>query len=272
VDNRVLTSDGTANSANAETNLTFDGSTLAVTGKVTATTFTGSLQDFEHDANANTTFGIGIGRGASGNITYGIGIGYLADGNSSYGIGIGYDSDDNTNYGVGIGAYATSNTKGPGSVALGSYSKVQRFNEIVSAANENVSNKSLSIIQKFRDQSVVGPFAIVELFLDGTGERLTIQPSSIYHFHIQVNAIDQTTFDCKSWQFTGAIKRDNANNTVMVGNSPNQIVTSYDVGAANWNVDVAASNLYDALILTALTDTSNTVKFSATIWATETRI
>ena len=44
VDNRVLTSDGTSNSANAETNLTFNGSTLAVTGNVTATSFTGSLQ------------------------------------------------------------------------------------------------------------------------------------------------------------------------------------------------------------------------------------
>jgi hypothetical protein len=44
VDNRILTSDGTANSANAETNLTFNGSTLDVTGNVTATSFTGSLQ------------------------------------------------------------------------------------------------------------------------------------------------------------------------------------------------------------------------------------
>jgi hypothetical protein len=44
-DNRVLTSDGTTNSANAETNFTFDGSTLAVTGNVT---YSGTL--------SNTTF------------------------------------------------------------------------------------------------------------------------------------------------------------------------------------------------------------------------
>jgi len=40
--NRVLTSVDTQN-GNAEANLTFDGTTLAVTGKVTATTITGSL-------------------------------------------------------------------------------------------------------------------------------------------------------------------------------------------------------------------------------------
>ncbi len=36
-DNRVLTSDGSSNAAVAETNLTFNGSTLAVTGAITAT-------------------------------------------------------------------------------------------------------------------------------------------------------------------------------------------------------------------------------------------
>lgn len=42
--NNIITATGTANTLNGESNLTFDGSTLAVTGKVTATSFTGSLQ------------------------------------------------------------------------------------------------------------------------------------------------------------------------------------------------------------------------------------
>lgn len=43
VDNRVITATGTTPELNGEANLTFDGSTLAVTGNVTAISFTGSL-------------------------------------------------------------------------------------------------------------------------------------------------------------------------------------------------------------------------------------
>ena len=42
--NNIITATGAANTLNGESNLTFDGSTLAVTGRVTATSFTGSLQ------------------------------------------------------------------------------------------------------------------------------------------------------------------------------------------------------------------------------------
>jgi hypothetical protein len=37
MDNRILTSDGTVNAANAESNLTFDGTTLSVTGSAVIT-------------------------------------------------------------------------------------------------------------------------------------------------------------------------------------------------------------------------------------------
>jgi hypothetical protein len=44
INNRVITATGTTPELNGESNLTFDGSTLAVTGNVTANSFTGSLQ------------------------------------------------------------------------------------------------------------------------------------------------------------------------------------------------------------------------------------
>jgi hypothetical protein len=255
--------------------LTYDGTTLnVVNGKVITSEFSGSLQNFQYNVNTNTTNGIGIGHLAYGNDDHGIGIGYSAFNNDTYGVGLGYRSIDNTNLGVGIGAYTTSNTKGPGSVALGSYSKVQRFNEIISAANEDTANKSLSIIQKFRNVTIAanGGAAVTELFADATGERVTIQPSSLYHFSAQINAIDETNFDCKTWEITGAVKRNNANNTVLVGNSPNTVVTSYDAGAVNWNVVIDADNANESLLITVQHDSANSVRFSATIWVTETRL
>jgi hypothetical protein len=44
VDNRIITATGTTPELNGESNLTFDGSVLSVTGDVTANSFTGSLQ------------------------------------------------------------------------------------------------------------------------------------------------------------------------------------------------------------------------------------
>ena len=43
-DNRIITSDGTSTGLSAETNLSFDGSRLTVTGSVIANSLTGSLQ------------------------------------------------------------------------------------------------------------------------------------------------------------------------------------------------------------------------------------
>lgn len=50
-DNRVLTSDGGSNTANAETNLTFDGSTLALTGTLTVSAAS-RLTDIEEKTSA----------------------------------------------------------------------------------------------------------------------------------------------------------------------------------------------------------------------------
>jgi hypothetical protein len=314
-DNRVLTSDGTSNAANAETNLTFDGSTLAVTGKVTATSFTGSLQYFEYDVNTNTSHGIGIGKDVGNNYNSGIGIGYgsknqynngigigaYTETNRDRGVGIGYNSSNNYNrgvgvgtnspynydygvgigpntgynnsYGVGIGANATSAAKGTGTVAIGAYSNSERQNEFVTTATGNSTNKAQSIIQKFREKSLSSSGGIwQEIFTDASSARLTILESSVYHYRIQINAIGATGFLCKTWEITGAIKRDTSNNTTMVGGAPTYVITSEDTSTGNWDVRVTADDTNEALEIEVKHDYANNVTFSVTVWATETRL
>ncbi|RME19375.1 MAG: hypothetical protein D6799_01400, partial [Bacteroidetes bacterium] len=95
-------------------------------------------------------------------------------------------------------------------------------------------------------------------------------PSSVYHFLIQINAIDKVNFAVKTWKIEGAIKRDNANNTTLVGSTTT--VTSADTGTTNWDVRVTANDTNEALKIEVKHDSANQVRFSLNIFATETRV
>lgn len=57
VDNRIVTATGTNPELNGEANLTFNGSTLTVTGNITANSFTGSLQSLKAGSGSVASFG-----------------------------------------------------------------------------------------------------------------------------------------------------------------------------------------------------------------------
>ena len=221
----------------------------------------------------NNSNGIGIGKNAYSNYSSGIGIGENASSNYNYGVGIGQNTQNNYNYGVSIGAVATSNAKGTGTVAIGAYSKAERQNEFVTTGTGISTNQAQSIIQKFRNKSLAtAAGAFQEIFTDAGSGRLTILASSIYHFRIQINAIEATGFKCKTWEITGAVKRDASNNTTMVGGAPTYYITSEDSGTGNWDVKASANDTNEALKIEVKHDSANNVTFSATVWATETRL
>ena len=165
------------------------------------------------------------------------------------------------------------NGNGTGTVTIGAFSKAERQNEFVTTATDNTINKSQSIIQKFRNKTLASSGGIwQEIFTDASSARLTILASSVYHYRIQINAIGATGFLCKTWEITGAIKRDASNNTTMVGGAPTYVITSEDTSTGNWDVRVTADNTNEALEIEVKHDYANNVTFSATIWATETRL
>lgn len=224
------------------------------------------------NAYGNSYEGIGIGRASYNNHSYGVGIGSFSSTNYAWGVGIGYYSYNNYYSGVGVGRDTTSNTKGAGTVAIGSYSKAERQNEFVTTATSNTTNKAQSIIQKFREKSLASSGGIYqELFTDASSGRLTVFESSVYQFRFQINAIETSTFVCKTWEVIGAIKRNASNTTSIVG-TPVYTITSEELSSKNWDVLVDADDTNESLRLRVKHDALNNVIFSATIWATETRI
>ena len=223
-------------------------------------------------ASSNNNYGTGIGAYASGNNNNGTGIGAYANNNYNYGIGIGYDAYGNNNYGTGIGTLATSNNKQHNTIALGAYSKAERNRELVSTATANTTNKAQLTFQKFVEQDLASNSgAWQELFIDGTSARLTIIASSVYQFMIQINAIDKTTFDVKTWKVEGTIKRNSSNVTSIVGSITKTIIAA-DAATTNWDVQVTANDTNEALKIEVKHNSANQVRFSLNVFATETRI
>lgn len=223
--------------------------------------------------HSNYSSAIAIGFGNDSNYFYGIGIGNGASGNSNSGIGIGYQARNAASYGIAIGHTANANNKGIGTVVIGAYTKAERQNEFVTTGTDNATNQAQSIIQKFRNKALAtAAGAFQEIFTDASSGRLTIFASSIYQFRIQINAIEATGFKCKTWEIVGGIKRNASSSTTMMGGAPTYYITSEDSGTSNWDVRVTADDTNEALKIEVKHDSANNVTFSATVWATETRL
>jgi hypothetical protein len=215
---------------------------------------------------------VAIGFNTFGNNTNGTGIGYYTNNNNTNGTGIGAYANYNSNYGTGIGAYATTNSKTYHTIALGAYSKAERNRELVSTATLNTTNKAQLTFQKFVEKDLTSNSgAWQELFIDGSSARLTIIASSVYQFMIQINAIDKTTFDVKTWKVEGTIKRNGSNVTSIVGSVIKTIIAA-DTATTNWDVQVTADDTNEDLKIEVKHDSANQVRYSLNVFATETRI
>jgi hypothetical protein len=185
--------------------------------------------------------------------------GGVADGYSAVaymmGVATGYSTDGNTY-----------------SVAIGAFSVRQRYNEFVSTASYNTLDYAQMTIQKYRQKdlgSLSGAWQ--ELFTDASSSRLLILAKSVYHFRIQINAIDNTGYLVKTWTLEGAIKRDASNNTTIVGTVA-KVVTAADAGTDNWDVQAIADDTNEALKIQVKHDCANNVRYSLNAWSTETRL
>jgi hypothetical protein len=225
---------------------------------------------FGTDSNYNN--GTGIGNNAQINYNNGTGIGNNANNNHDSGTGVGFNASSNYYYGTGVGSSATSNSKKYNTIALGSYSKAERNRELVSTATLSQTNKAQLTFQKFVEKDLTSNSgAWQELFIDGASARLTIIASSVYQFMIQINAIDKTTFDVKTWKVEGTIKRNGSNVTSIVGSVIKTIIAA-DTATTNWDVQVTADDTNEDLKIEVKHDSANSVRYSLNVFATETRI
>jgi hypothetical protein len=108
-----------------------------------------------------------------------------------------------------------------------------------------------------------------EIFLGPTvaNERLTLVAQTVLQFEAKVVAYDSTNNKAAAWTLRGAIRRDNSNNTALMGT-----VTSerwYDTGMDNAAVALTADDTNEALIITVTGLSNATLRWHAAVVTSE---
>lgn len=211
---------------------------------------------------------IAVGGSTNSGADFAITMGYQTSVNAIGGIAIGHQAASVTTTGYAVSLGYQSLADEDYSIALGANSYTSRWGEFAITVDKAAAiPKSTSFeIYWYGTTANATP---AEIFLGGVASnRCTVKASSVMKFTISVTARDNTTGDCAAYEFTGAIKRDAANNTALVGGNVSKSTIAED--DASWDVAVTADDTNEALIITVTGDTTNTVQWAAVANCVET--
>jgi hypothetical protein len=79
-------------------------------------------------------------------------------------------------------------------------------------------------------------------------------------------AKESATGDTKAWTFQGCIKRDAANNTVLVGAVTSTVIAE-DAGASEWALTIEADDTNESIKVTVTGEAAKTID-----WGVEARL
>lgn len=197
--------------------------------------------------------------------TSGVAVGYHADG-LEYGVGVGYNADGR-NYGTALG-FETDTNGFKYSIALGYYSETERTGETSVNINGDDSDQENNVVQGRWEREIAGGAGATEIFCAGqANQRFLIRANSVLAFEMIIVARDNVANEVARYSVhDGLIKRDGANNTVMVNCT---VVVDYE-DDAGWDCAVTADDGNEALIITVTGDGANITQWAAVMNGVET--
>jgi len=206
------------------------------------------------DGTTNAVRGAAICAGQSNNIaaTYSmIGAGtdntITVSGKYSF-IGAGYANTTNSNYSSIVGGNsAKTKLYGESSHAAGAFASAGDAQHTTLVARLATSDGSANQV----------------LFLDGASERLVLSEKTTWTFTIKLSAYNDTDSAAAGWIFRGAIRRDGANSTAIVGSiiEENWKETAMDSTAAS----VVADDTNEALEIRVTGLAGKNIRWVATV-------
>ena len=220
--------------------------------------------------------GAAIGNNADGD-TNGVAIGYEAHGTLSS-VGIGHNSlAEGAAIAIGQLSRANGNSVAIGqdaaaqqfySIAIGHYSQAYRAGETTVNINPDDTDQENNVVQGRWERQLAGGAGATEIFCAGqTNYRFTIRPNSVLAFDMIIVARDNVANEVARYSVhDGLIKRDGADNTVMV----NCTVTVDHEDDAGWDCAVTADDANEALIITVTGDGANITQWAAVMDGVET--
>jgi hypothetical protein len=245
--------------SNARHGISFGAGSIAATGGV-AIGFTAQAYDDGLSVghlSIGYTDGTTFGRSGVGH-TSGVAVGYQADGNTS-GVAVGKNANGATN-GTAVGRLANSNTK-DAAVALGYYSKAERYRELVKSADRaSTQLQSWSLVNWYGTTTDATPTL---LLLGGTAaQRCVLLDNSAFMFVIQGVCGVTGGGTTAGFHIIGTIKRGaGVATTALVG-----VPTVTNAGTDNTAITLAVSadTTNGALAVTATGVAATTIKWNVT--------
>ena len=181
-------------------------------------------------------------------------MGFAANGSSS-GAAVG-NSANGSNFGAAVGRSAVCNNKQYGS-AIAAFSQQNRYGGHARSGDHLATSKQHAEDVQWTGQTTTA--TATELFLHGVSpNRCTVLASSAIMFSGSAVAKEAATGDTKAWTFQGCIKRDAANNTVLVGAVTSTVIAE-DTGAAAWILTIEADDTNEAIKVTVTGEASHTI-------------
>jgi hypothetical protein len=213
-----------------------------------------------YEANGSTN-GAAVGRSANGS-NVGAATGHDANG-STNGAAVGF-SANGSSLGAAVGRDAKCNSKQYGS-AIAAYSQQNRYGGHARSGDHLTSSKQHTEDMQWTGQTTTA--TATEIFLHGvSANRCTVLASSVIMFNGSAVAKESATGDTKAWTFQGCIKRDAANNTVLVGAVTSTVIAE-DAGASAWVLTIEADDTNESLKVTVTGEASHTID-----WGVEARL
>jgi len=177
-------------------------------------------------------------------------------------------------------APVASTVTGANSASIGSGNTVAGANSIATGAGASTFNYGAEVhangyftsagdaqTAKYVLRNITTNATPLALFLDGATAQLLLKPNSAVAYSALIVARStSTTGNNGAWKIEGLIKRDaTTGSTALVGTRSRTILTR----PAGWQADVAADTATGALVFNVTGSAGNTVRWVATVTATE---
>lgn len=219
---------------------------------------------------------IGIGTASRGTGASSVAIGDTAVAVATNGVAIGHDTDagdaagDTSAIAIGNAAQSTAvatiaigstaTASADNAVAIGDQAEAANIGEFSFSAGQNDHKASHFVCHgqtTDATQTNINP--------DGSVfNRMILPADTVWAFEIWVACREDATEDAKVWRLAGAIKRDSASATTIIGTVAKDVIAQ-ESGASAWDVAVTADNTNEALQVAVTGEAAHTIDWSAKV-------
>jgi hypothetical protein len=174
--------------------------------------------------------------------------------------------DTNGAFHIGSNNVVAGATTNGGVIVAGAYARSRLSGQMVTSGGR-ITNTGDAQASTYHLRNSTTDATAKTLFLNGSSDRLTVPAQSTWSFIARIAAYNSTDNEGAAWIVRGAIRRNNANGTAIVGTV--QTDSFLDAGMSSASVDVTADDTNEALQISVTGIASKNIVWHAVVETSE---